>query len=71
VSHDDDYHRMWSVATLQLGHLVLLVIVGSVAYATVLSRANRPPSGYNVVGKEVQMERMRIADDVTVHNGFR
>ncbi|ONM14758.1 hypothetical protein ZEAMMB73_Zm00001d002612 [Zea mays] len=60
---------MWSVATLQFyGHLVLLVIVGSVAYATVLSRANRPPSGYNVVGKEVQMERMRIADDVTVHN---
>ncbi|OEL30647.1 hypothetical protein BAE44_0008334 [Dichanthelium oligosanthes] len=63
----EDYHRARSVATLQFnGHLALLVIAGTAAYAAVLSRANRPPSGYSVLGKEVQMEGMPILSQFTL-----
>ncbi|KAF8723597.1 hypothetical protein HU200_021554 [Digitaria exilis] len=63
----EDYHRARSVATLQFnGHLALLVIAGAAAYAAVLSRANRPPSGYRILGKEVQMEGMPIMSQFTL-----
>jgi hypothetical protein len=63
----EDYHRARSVATLQFnGHLALLVIAGTAAYAAVLSRANRPPSGYSVLGKEVQMEGIPIMSQFTL-----
>ncbi|CAN6164439.1 unnamed protein product [Urochloa humidicola] len=63
----EDYHRARSVATLQFnGHLALLVIAGATAYAAVLSRANRPPSGYSVLGKEVQMEGVPIMSQFTL-----
>ncbi|KQK18792.1 uncharacterized protein LOC100824667 [Brachypodium distachyon] len=57
----EDYHRARSVATLQFnGHLALLVLAGAAAYAAVLSSANSPPSGYRMLGKEVQMEGMAV-----------
>ncbi|KAF8772521.1 hypothetical protein HU200_005478 [Digitaria exilis] len=63
----EDYHRARSVATLQFnGHLALLVIAGAAAYAAVLSRANRPPSGYRILGKEVQMEGVPIMSQFTL-----
>ncbi|CAN6198158.1 unnamed protein product [Urochloa humidicola] len=63
----EDYHRARSVATLQFnGHLALLVIAGAAAYAAVLSRVNRPPSGYSVLSKEVQMEGVPIMSQFTL-----
>lgn len=42
------------------------MIAGAAAYAAVLSRANRPPRGYSVLGKEVQMEGMPIMSQFTL-----
>jgi hypothetical protein len=55
----EDYHRARSVATLQFnGHLALLVLAGAATYAAVVSRGGSQPSGYRMLGKEVQMEGM-------------
>jgi hypothetical protein len=63
----EDYHRARSVATLQFnGHLALLVIAGAAAYVVVLSRASRPPRGYSMVGKEVQMEGVPMMSQFTL-----
>ncbi|XP_062233193.1 uncharacterized protein LOC133930547 [Phragmites australis] len=63
----EDYHRARSVATLQFnGHLALLVIAGAAAYAAVLSRTSRPPIGYRLLGKEVQMEGMPMMSRFTL-----
>lgn len=64
----EDYHRARSVATLQFnGHLALLVLAGAATYAAVISRGNgSPPSGYRMLGKEVQMEGMPLSSQFTL-----
>lgn len=64
----EDYHRARSVATLQFnGHLALLVLAGAATYAAVISRGNgSPPSGYRMLGKEVQMEGMPLTSQFTL-----